>query len=114
MRNHNSERLGHIETPYFLIDEKELRSNVEKLRMALNTNWNNSLIAYSFKTNALPWLLEYFKNIGLYAEVASDDEYQLALMLGYEKHKIVYNGPCKTRETFIDAINNGCIVLKPI
>jgi diaminopimelate decarboxylase len=111
MLNHRDlERLDHIETPYYIIDENELRSNVEKLRMALNTSWNNSLIAYSFKANALPWLLTYFMNSGLYAEVVSDDELQLALMLGYEKSKIVYNGPCKTRVTFLDAINNGCLV----
>jgi diaminopimelate decarboxylase len=110
MLNQDLERLSHIETPYFLLDENELRSNIEKLRMALNANWNNSIIAYSFKANALPWLLSYFKNMGLYAEVVSDDEFQLALMLGYEKHKIVYNGPCKTRETFIDAIYNDCLL----
>ena len=106
----NPQPPGHIETPYYLIDATELNSNVENLRRALNTSWENSIIAYSFKTNALPWLLTYFKDNGLYAEVASDDEFDLALMLGYEKHKIVYNGPCKTKETFIEAINNGCIV----
>lgn len=101
---------AHLATPCFLIDENELRSNVENLRMALHDSWSNSIIAYSFKTNALPWLLAYFKKKGLYAEVASDDEFQLALLLGYEKHEIIYNGPCKTKETFVDALDSGCIV----
>jgi diaminopimelate decarboxylase len=105
--------LRSLSTPYFLIDEAELRSNVDNLQAALNDpaiGWDNSLIAYSLKTNALPWLLEYFKSCGFYAEAASDDEYNLALAMGYDKDKIVYNGPCKTRKTFIDALNNGCIV----
>ncbi len=99
-----------IETPYFFIDEKELNSNVASLKNALNTHWNNYIIGYSFKTNSLPWLIDYFKNVGLYAEVVSDDEYQLASIIGYEKHKIIYNGPCKSKKTFIESIKNGCIV----
>lgn len=111
MENRNIlDKFSPIETPYFLIDENELKSNVEKLRKALNFNWKNFIIAYSFKTNALPWLLTYFMNSGLYAEVTSDDEFQLALMIGYEKHKIIYNGPCKTKGTFLEALNNDCIV----
>lgn len=99
-----------LETPYFLIDEKELNNNITSLKNALNTHWKNHIIGYSFKTNSLPWLVDYFKNIGFYAEVVSDDEYQLASIVGYGEHKIIYNGPCKSKETFIDAIKNGCLV----
>jgi diaminopimelate decarboxylase len=99
-----------IETPYFLINEKELKNNLTNLKNALTTHWDNSIIGYSFKTNSLPWLLSYFKNNGVYAEVVSDDEYELAFSVGYENHKIIYNGPPKSKETFIEAIKNGCIV----
>ena len=51
----------HLETPYFLIDEQELQSNLNQLEEALQKHWGNSLIGYSFKTNGLPWLLNYFK-----------------------------------------------------
>lgn len=99
-----------LETPYFLIDEKELENNITDLKNALNKYWNNYLIGYSFKTNSLPWIVNYFKNNDFYAEVVSDDEYKLACMMEYEKNKVVYNGPCKSKKTFLEAINNGCIV----
>ena len=100
----------HLETPYFLIDEQELQSNLNQLEEALQKHWGNSLIGYSFKTNGLPWLLNYFKRRGIYAEVVSDDEYELAKKLGYKKEKIIYNGVAKSKETFFEAVKNGCIV----
>lgn len=99
-----------LKTPYFLIDENELNININNLKNALNTYWGNYIIGYSFKTNSLPWLLNYFKDNGLYAEVVSDDEYHLAERVGYEKNKLIYNGPPKSKRTFLEAIENGSIV----
>ena len=47
---------------------------------------------------------------GCFAEVVSADEYELALRCGFEKDRIIYNGPMKSHDTFIDAIINGAIV----
>jgi len=99
-----------LKTPYFMINEEDLKNNVDNLKSALDTYWDNYLTGYSFKTNSLPWLVDYFKEKGFYAEVVSDDEYQLASVVGYEKYKIIYNSMCKSKETFIEAIKNGCIV----
>lgn len=101
---------NNLETPYFLIDEKKLITNITKLKSSLNKFWANYIIGYSFKTNSLPWLLNYFMENDFYAEVVSDDEYQLAHLIGYEKDRVIYNGPPKSKETFLDAIRNGCIV----
>ncbi|EKB46775.1 Diaminopimelate decarboxylase [Solibacillus isronensis B3W22] len=46
----------------------------------------------------------------IYAEVVSDDEYELAQRIGYEKNKLIYNGVIKSKTTFLEAIKNGCIV----
>ena len=99
-----------LETPYFIIDEKDLKNNITNLKNALNTYWRNYIIGYSFKTNSLPWLLGYFKDKGFYAEVVSDDEYHLANIIGYGKDKLIYNGPPKSKKTFLEAIVNGSIV----
>ena len=48
--------------------------------------------------------------MGAYAEVVSYDEYQLARLCGFEIDHIVYNGPMKSKETFIEAVANGAIV----
>ncbi|RUL55180.1 pyridoxal-dependent decarboxylase [Lysinibacillus antri] len=108
--NEESVFLDCKKTPYFLIEEEELSTNLSQLKSALEKHWDNYIIGYSFKTNSLPWLLKYFKKNGLYAEVVSDDEYQLALLLGYEKSRLIYNGPPKSKETFYEAIHNRCIV----
>lgn len=99
-----------METPYFLIDKQELDSNFTKLKYALSKFWNNSIIGYSYKTNSLPWVINYFKNQNCFAEVVSDDEYNLAKTISSNKNKIIYNGPIKTKETFLDALQNDCIV----
>lgn len=99
-----------LKTPYFLIDKQELYINIQNLKDALNQYWGNYRIGYSFKTNSLPWLLNYSKESGFYAEVVSDDEYELAKKAGYEKNKFIYNGVAKSKVTFIEAIKNGCIV----
>ena len=67
-----------IETPYFLIDKDILNCYFQMLKSSLENNWNNYIIGYSFKTNSLPWLVNYMKKNNAFAEVVSDDEYNLA------------------------------------
>ena len=99
-----------IKTPCYVIDQQELDSNFEKLRRALKMHWNHYIIGYSYKTNALPWIVSHFDSLGCFAEVVSEDEYALAKRIGVKRDNIIYNGPIKTKETFLEAISNGCIV----
>lgn len=99
-----------METPYYIIDKNELDSNFNKLNKALSDNWNNYIIGYSYKTNSLPWIIDYFHKKNCFAEVVSEDEYELAKFVGVNLSKIIYNGPIKTKNSFIEAIKNGCIV----
>lgn len=98
------------QTPYYVIDKNELDNNFYKLKKALDNHWNNYIIGYSYKTNALPWVIKYFDSLGCYAEVVSEHEYRLAQLIGVDKRKIIYNGPIKTKESFVEALENGCIV----
>lgn len=99
-----------LKTPYFVIHKKDLDDNFSKLKDALEKHWNNYIIGYSYKTNALPWIIKYFDSLGCYAETVSEDEYNLAKLVGVSKDRIIYNGPIKTKETFVEALQNGCIV----
>lgn len=99
-----------MKTPYYVIHKKELDENYKKLTEALKKYWNNYIIGYSYKTNALPWIIKHFDELGCYAETVSEDEYQLAKLVGVSKDKIIYNGPIKTKESFLEALSNGCIV----
>ena len=97
-------------TPYYVIDQKSLDDNFQKLERALKKHWSNFIIGYSYKTNALPWIIRHFDRLGCYAEVVSEEEYRLAKLVGVEKGNLIYNGPIKTKETFLEAIRDGCIV----
>ena len=99
-----------LKTPYYVIDQKALDDNFEKLNRALKEHWSNSIIGYSYKTNALPWVIRHFDRLGCYAEVVSEEEYRLAKLVGVKNGKLIYNGPVKTKETFLEAVREGCIV----
>lgn len=97
-------------TPYFEIDKEILQNDFNKLTTALKLSWNNYQIGYSFKTNSLPWLVEFYKKQGVFAEVVSQDEYSLARYLGFLNNEIIYNGPYKCKESFTNVILAGGIV----
>lgn len=99
-----------MKTPYYIIDQNALDDNFRKLEQALNTHWPNSIIGYSYKTNALPWVIRHFDRLGCYAEVVSEEEFSLAKAIGVSRERMIFNGPIKTKETFLEAIENGCIV----
>lgn len=97
-----------MKTPYYLIHKDMLDEGMKKLKNALADYWPNAVIGYSFKTNALPWVLHYMKEQGCYAEVVSGDEYELAEYMGYED--IIYNGPVKEKDSFFAALKKGHII----
>ena len=99
-----------VQTPCYILDKYEFERSINGFKEALVQNFNKSIIGYSVKTNSLPYCLSRALEYGCYAEVVSFDEYKLALLCGYPKNQIIYNGPMKSKETFIDAITNGAIV----
>lgn len=102
--------MGKLQTPYYVIKQNEMDSNFIHLCNAMNEYWPNYIIGYSYKTNSLPWLVKHFQEIGCYAEVVSKDEYELSKILGVTDNKLIYNGPIKSKESFIEAVKRGCIV----
>lgn len=100
--------MNSLKTPYFMINKDDLDAELLKLKNTLQLLWPNYIIGYSYKTNALPWIIEYFRDQGCHAEVVSDDEYELAETIGAEN--IIYNGVAKSKETFLKAVKNHVIV----
>jgi diaminopimelate decarboxylase len=99
-----------MKTPYYLIDEKKLISNYQIAAKSFENYWPNLLIGYSFKTNPLPWIITRLKKEGAWAEVVSEDEYELAVHLGYSPDNIIFNGPVKGFEALRYALDYGSIV----
>jgi diaminopimelate decarboxylase len=99
-----------METPFFLIHKKELDNNILNFKSALEKIWPNSRLAYSVKTNSLPWVLKHLKTQNVMAEVVSDEEYEIAQLCGFKEEEIVFNGPIKGKDAFLNSIHKGSIV----
>lgn len=99
-----------LNTPCFIIDEKEFRHNIECFHKKLVAKFSNYIIGYSFKTNSLPRIIKLAKDLKCYAEVVSEDEFELAKKIGFPHKRIIYNGPIKTKNSFIEAVEKGSIV----
>lgn len=101
---------NNMQTPFFLIHKNTLDTQLDMLNKALGSHWPNSVVGYSYKTNTLPWVIDYANRQNLFAEVVSDDEYNLGKHIGVDPDRFIYNGPIKSKETFLEALESGSYV----
>ncbi len=99
-----------LKTPCFIVDVDDFKNNIRRFSSALNMYYCDSIVSYSVKTNSLPFLLDIARVENCFCEVVSYDEYNLAKKMGVTADHIVYNGPMKDEETFLDAISHGSYV----
>lgn len=99
-----------IKTPCFIFDEKEFENSIKEFKGALQRRFKKNEIGYSVKTNSLPYALNKARKYGCKAEVVSHDEYMLALLVGFNRDEIIYNGPMKSKGTFLEAVKCGTTV----
>lgn len=83
---------------FYLLDSELFRKNFIELKESFGKIYNNFNIAYSYKTNYTPQLCRIVNELGGYAEVVSEMELELALRLGVEPNRIIWNGPIKNKE----------------
>lgn len=102
--------LNNLPTPCYILNIEELERSVRGFQTALDKNFTNAIVGYSVKTNSTPYCMKLAGEFGAFAEVVSHDEYELARLCGFNQNKIIYNGPMKSKETFIDAVMNGAVV----
>lgn len=98
--------INDIQTPFFVLDRKVMVDEVQKLNYAIATYWPNTIPAYSVKTNSLPYLAKMLNELGVYAEVVSQDEYEMIGLCGYSPDKIVCNGPIKSSAFVADLMDH--------
>lgn len=98
-----------MNTPYFIINANTLDNLSNNLISAVEKNWPNYVLGYSYKTNSNKWVIDHMKQLGFFAEVVSNDEYEMSQVIG-SGNKVIYNGIAKSKESFIQAVSEGCIV----
>lgn len=83
---------------FYLLDSEQFRNNFLELRDAFRSIYPNFNIAYSYKTNYTPKFCKIVNELGGYAEVVSEMELEIALRVGVEPNRIIWNGPIKNAE----------------
>jgi diaminopimelate decarboxylase len=97
-------------SPLFVLSEKQIRRNYKSAYRAFSTRYPKVKFAWSYKTNYLDAVCQVFHNEGSWAEVVSGFEYRKALGNGVAGNKIIFNGPAKSKEDLLLAIENDSLI----
>ncbi len=97
-------------SPLFVVSADSIKSNLETFKAGFCNKYPKVVVAYSYKVNYLPGLLDVIHKQGAWAEVASGFEYGIARKLNVPGESIVFNGPHKTKEELEKAINERAII----
>ncbi|MCR2822004.1 diaminopimelate decarboxylase [Lederbergia panacisoli] len=95
---------------FYLLDVNKLKENYQKINDAFKSIYANFIIGYSYKTNYLPYLCKELSKLGAYAEVVSRLEYDLAIKIGEDPKRIIFNGPLKSKEDVFYALDNESLL----
>ena len=97
-------------SPFYLIDRARFEANFDAIVKAFESRYIPLSPAYSYKTNYIPYLCRVFADKGGWAEVVSRMEYDLAIKVGCDPARIIFNGPVKRPEDIAVALSNGSVV----
>lgn len=99
-----SDRFGNA---FYLLESESFKQNYIELTAAFKNYYLKFNIAYSYKTNYTPKLVQIVDRLGGYAEVVSDMEMEIALRSGVEPRKIIWNGPVKNGKKVKELLLTG-------
>ncbi|MBI5326790.1 MAG: diaminopimelate decarboxylase [Deltaproteobacteria bacterium] len=105
-----SELIGRFGSPLFVYSEKKIKEQYRRLLDAFTLRYPKVQHSWSYKTNYLKAVCKTFHNLGSWAEVVSDMEYEMAKKLGIEPAKIIFNGPFKPYHILKTALTEGAMV----
>jgi len=94
-------------SPLFVISEQTIRHTYKEAYLAFSTRYPNVQFAWSYKTNYIAAVCKVFHQEGAWAEVVSGFEYKKALQNGVTGDKILFNGPDKSEDDLILAVQNN-------
>jgi len=97
-------------SPLFVVSADSIKSNLETFKSAFTDKYPKVAVAYSYKVNYLPGILDLIHKQNAWAEVASGFEYDIARKLNVPGELIVFNGPHKTKEELEKAIDERAII----
>ena len=94
-------------SPLHVLSAARLRDNARAFRSRPPGVGAAADVFYSYKTNPVPGALKLLHREGIGAEVISHHELWLALRLGVDPSRIIFNGPARSDEAFRLAVERG-------
>ena len=102
MKELNTQLLNSLSVRYgnafYLLESDNFEQNYLELTNAFKKYYPKFNIAYSYKTNYTPKLVQIVDRLGGYAEVVSEMEMEIALHSGVSPQRIIWNGPIKNND----------------
>lgn len=98
---------NHFGESVYIADTEQFKLNFINLKKAFSKYYKRFNIAYSYKTNYLPIFCTEIMKLGGYAEVVSEMELELALLIGVQHRNIIWNGPIKNKSILKHFLLNG-------
>jgi diaminopimelate decarboxylase len=95
---------------FYLLDLSKFKENYTQFLDCFQSIYPNTNIGYSYKTNYIPKICRTVYELGGYAEVVSQMEYELASTIGVPLSRIIFNGPLKYTQDLERAVLAGSIV----
>ncbi len=105
-----SDLIAKYGSPLYVLSEKTIRETYREAKRAFDTRYPKVQFAWSYKTNYMNAVCKVFHQEGSWAEVVSGMEYDKALQNGVKGSQIIFNGPGKTKEDILKAINNDSLI----
>ncbi|MBE9488566.1 MAG: diaminopimelate decarboxylase [Bacteroidetes bacterium] len=97
-------------SPCFVLSEKTIRNTYKTAEHIFKNYYPKVQFAWSYKTNYLNAVCNIFHSEGSWAEVVSSFEFKKALANGVPGDKIIFNGPGKTKEALLLAVENNALI----
>lgn len=104
------ELIGNYGSPLYVISEKTIRNQYRDAYRSFSTRYPKVQFAWSYKTNYLDAVCKIYHEEGSWAEVVSGFEFEKALNNGVPGNKIIFNGPQKSKDDLIKAVNHGSYI----
>jgi diaminopimelate decarboxylase len=99
-------------TPVAIYFKDRIIQNIDSIKKQFK-EFQKKEFFYAMKANAQPKILKIIKDAGMGVEVMSEFELKLALEVGFNPEKIIFNGPAKTDQALKLAVNKKikCIII---
>lgn len=95
---------------FYFLHLNKFKNNFEEFISTFESFYPKVNVGYSYKTNYTPAICEIVNELGGFAEVVSEMEYDLALKVGVKPKDIIVNGPYKTKTALEKFFLKGSLV----